>query len=100
MIDDGPHLWDMQILTLQHLFPVLRPGGVYIIEDLHTSFGPEEAKLHRGTSEVSTFAYIQSLLPGLTGGQGFAANAKDDFATHFATQAASVTLAASTAPAS
>ena len=42
IVDDGSHIIGHQILSLAHLFPYLSSGGVYILEDLHTSFvGPQ-----------------------------------------------------------
>lgn len=42
ILDDGTHkMYDQQI-TLAKLFRILKPGGIYIIEDLHTSL---EAKM-------------------------------------------------------
>ena len=38
IIDDGSHVPSHQILTLVELWSVLRPGGVYIIEDIETSY--------------------------------------------------------------
>jgi hypothetical protein len=39
IVDDGSHLSSHQIATFEYLFKIaLKPGGVYIIEDLHTSF--------------------------------------------------------------
>jgi hypothetical protein len=38
IIDDGGHTMDQQQIALGALFPVLRPGGTFIMEDLHTSF--------------------------------------------------------------
>ncbi|GAA7764450.1 MULTISPECIES: class I SAM-dependent methyltransferase [Cupriavidus] len=35
IIDDGSHASFHQQLAFLHLFPKLRPGGLYIIEDLH-----------------------------------------------------------------
>jgi hypothetical protein len=35
IIDDGSHASYHQQLTFVHLFPCLRPSGMYIIEDLH-----------------------------------------------------------------
>lgn len=35
IIDDGSHLPDHQQITLEMLFPHLKPGGIYFIEDLH-----------------------------------------------------------------
>lgn len=39
ILDDASHLWAHQIDGFRALFGALRPGGVYIIEDIHTSFG-------------------------------------------------------------
>lgn len=38
IIDDGGHRMDQQIISLETLFPYLKSGGTYIIEDLHTSY--------------------------------------------------------------
>jgi SAM-dependent methyltransferase len=37
IIDDGSHHMRDQQITLAHLFPLLKSGGIYVIEDLHTS---------------------------------------------------------------
>jgi SAM-dependent methyltransferase len=37
IIDDGGHTMFQQQTTLVHIFDRLKPGGVYILEDLHTS---------------------------------------------------------------
>lgn len=39
IIDDGSHVWGHQIKSLRILFKHLEPKGIYIIEDLDTSFG-------------------------------------------------------------
>lgn len=36
--DDGSHIPEHQLLTFNTLFPALREGGVYIIEDVETSY--------------------------------------------------------------
>jgi len=38
VIDDGGHHTEQQIATFEELLPYLRPGGVYLCEDLHVSF--------------------------------------------------------------
>ncbi len=38
IIDDGSHYWEHQIKTFKTLFPLLNPGGIYFVEDLHTSY--------------------------------------------------------------
>jgi len=35
VIDDGGHLADQQIATFEALFPHVRPGGVFVCEDIH-----------------------------------------------------------------
>jgi hypothetical protein len=37
LIDDGGHSMEQQQVSLGYLFPHVRPGGYYVIEDLHTS---------------------------------------------------------------
>jgi len=39
IIDDGSHIIDHQQISLGFLYPYLKPGGQYWIEDLHTSDG-------------------------------------------------------------
>ena len=36
-IDDGSHLTEDQIITFEEILPHMRPGGVYICEDVHGS---------------------------------------------------------------
>jgi hypothetical protein len=38
VIDDGGHGAEQQIVAFEELFPFLRPGGVYLCEDLHGVF--------------------------------------------------------------
>jgi hypothetical protein len=40
IVDDGGHTMVQQQVSLGVLFPHLRPGGLYALEDLHTSFMP------------------------------------------------------------
>lgn len=37
IIDDGGHMMHQQQITLAVMFKYLKPGGVFVIEDLHTS---------------------------------------------------------------
>jgi hypothetical protein len=41
IIDDASHQCDMTVLSFEILFPVLKPGGIYVIEDCHTSYWPD-----------------------------------------------------------
>lgn len=38
ILDDGGHTMNQQITSFKTLFPYLKSGGVYIVEDLHTSY--------------------------------------------------------------
>lgn len=38
VIDDGSHQNRDQIKTFEYLFPKMNPGGIYIVEDIHTSY--------------------------------------------------------------
>ena len=59
LIDDGGHTMPQQIKTFEELFPHVDEKGLYLCEDLHTSYWPEfggghkEARhFHRGTARI------------------------------------------------
>ena len=60
IIDDGSHVPSHQILTLKELWGLLRPGGVYIIEDIETSYWKKSDLygygFNSGTVNVVSFA--------------------------------------------
>lgn len=37
-IDDGSHVWSHQILSFEVLWPAIKPGGLYVVEDVLTSY--------------------------------------------------------------
>lgn len=41
LIDDGGHTMEQQIHTYEELFPFIDANGVYLCEDLHTSYWPD-----------------------------------------------------------
>jgi hypothetical protein len=41
VLDDGSHIGCHQRKSFDTLFPLLKPGALYVIEDLHTSYWPE-----------------------------------------------------------
>jgi cephalosporin hydroxylase len=41
IIDDGSHLSPHILVTFETLFPLLRDGGIYAVEDTQTSYWPE-----------------------------------------------------------
>jgi len=60
IIDDGSHIWSHQILTLETLFPILTPGGLYIIEDIDTSYG-HYVSAYGHDSTISAAQYVMKL---------------------------------------
>jgi hypothetical protein len=67
IIDDGSHIWSHQILTFQTLFPHLESGGIYVCEDIHTSYGEAAERYSRGAPESPAayfFRIAQSLVAG------------------------------------
>lgn len=40
VIDDGSHVGAHVWASFEYLFPRMAPGGIYVIEDLHTSYWP------------------------------------------------------------
>ncbi len=42
VVDDGSHIGRHQNASLEILFPLLKDGGIYCMEDLHTSYFPGE----------------------------------------------------------
>lgn len=57
IIDDGNHFWREQILSFIILFPLLRKGGIYIVEDTCTSYWPEY-----GNHPISCVDYFKGLV--------------------------------------
>lgn len=50
VIDDASHFWSHQIDAFLHLFDSLMAGGVYVVEDIHTSFGPSRESYRFGAA--------------------------------------------------
>lgn len=41
LLDDGGHFMDQQIITFEELFPHIEENGIYMCEDIHTSYWPQ-----------------------------------------------------------
>lgn len=64
IIDDGSHMWSHQISSYEALYPLLARGGVYIVEDLHTSmmlwFKDQEQKPLDYFDKLPNFAIVRT----------------------------------------
>lgn len=56
LIDDGGHTMNQQITTFKHLFPLVKEGGVYLVEDTHTSYWREYSGGYKKKSSFIEFA--------------------------------------------
>jgi hypothetical protein len=64
VIDDGSHVADHQVKSFELLFPQISQTGVYICEDLHTSYWP--GTYNGGYRKSGTFMeYAKSLIDDL-----------------------------------
>lgn len=58
VIEDGSHMWEHQITTLRALFPFVKNGGYYVVEDLQTNYGALQSK-YRGVSSDTCVAFLK-----------------------------------------
>lgn len=63
IIDDGGHTMEQQQVSLTTLWSLLNPGGVYVIEDLHTAYMKEFGGKY--LSEGSTVEKLKQLIDDL-----------------------------------
>jgi len=56
IVDDGGHKMNQQITSFQALWPRLNDGGLYIVEDTHTSYWPGFGGGHRAPSSFIEFS--------------------------------------------
>lgn len=59
LVDDGGHRMNQQLLTTQILWPHIRPGGLLVMEDVHTSYRSE----YGGTLDAPSRAEHTSAAP-------------------------------------
>jgi hypothetical protein len=61
IVDDGSHVGSDIITSFSVLFPSLRVGGLYVIEDLETAYWPDHGGGPPGTAGTAV-ALVQSLI--------------------------------------
>ncbi|HEY5049184.1 MAG TPA: hypothetical protein VII49_14300 [Rhizomicrobium sp.] len=75
IVDDASHKWSHQILALETLFPALEAGGLYVVEDLQTSFEPLRRGVYADNTE-DAFSFLIRLAH-MVGGSGLGHPALD-----------------------
>ncbi len=66
VIDDGSHFSPDVITSFQTLFPHVRPGGIYVIEDLQTSYWPGwQGSSTDLNNPLTSMGFIKTLVDGL-----------------------------------
>lgn len=77
-IDDGGHKMHQQIATFEEMWPAVADDGVYLIEDLHTSYWPE----YGGGGQDPTFIeFAKSLIDSINAWHARELHAEDAY-TH------------------
>lgn len=61
IIDDGSHLVPHQYITLATLFKHVKPGGYYILEDLHCNYFPKWPEWHDHNVVITPLEALKSL---------------------------------------
>ncbi len=64
IIDDGSHMSDDVIASFEFLFPSLKNGGIYVIEDTQTSYW-EVCGGNLDKTSTTTMNYFRALVDGL-----------------------------------
>lgn len=66
IIDDGSHINEHVIASFNYLFPHLRTNGLYVIEDVQTSYWPEYGGSSINLNDTTTIiGYFKSFIDGV-----------------------------------
>ena len=69
IIDDASHMWSHQIKSICYLFSSLQNGGIFIVEDLGTSFGIYASEGEYCDFDVSAYEFCSWLSEAVCSGQ-------------------------------
>lgn len=64
VIDDGGHQREQQIVSVEELLPFLRPGGVYLCEDVHGAYNPFASYVHGLGHKLNEFSQVDNFIDG------------------------------------
>jgi hypothetical protein len=62
IVDDGGHTMNQQIRSFKTLFPFVKRGGIYVIEDLHTSYVRNFGDCFFLDQPMTTVSYLKHLI--------------------------------------
>jgi hypothetical protein len=65
IIDDGSHICAHIIRSFEVLFPLLVPGGIYVVEDIGTSYWPDYGGSEDFLNPNTSVAYFKRLVDGI-----------------------------------
>lgn len=66
IIDDASHIPDLTIKSLETLWRVLKPGGLYFIEDTHASYDPFYEGSNPNPNEgITIMTFVKRILDGV-----------------------------------
>ena len=66
IVDDGSHLNEHVIETFEVLFPLLKDGGIYVVEDTQTSYWPDYGGSSDDLKNANTLMnFFKTLVDGL-----------------------------------
>ncbi len=68
IIDDASHFWSHQIKALYQLLPLLQNGGVYILEDLGTSFSSYR-NMNYDDASISAYDFCSAIAEVVASGE-------------------------------
>jgi hypothetical protein len=80
IIDDGSHLSPHILITFETLFPLLRDGGIYAVEDTQTSYWPE----WRGSVDRNDPKTSMTMLKALADGLNYEEFVDEDYEPTYA----------------
>lgn len=84
IIDDGSHYNDHVTKTFKILFPLLNQNGIYVIEDLQTSYWSSYCdEPYGGSSDLSAPHTSMNFLKGLVDGLNYEEFIADDYAPSY-----------------
>jgi hypothetical protein len=65
VLDDGSHISSDVIASFEFLFPLLAPGGLYIVEDIGTSYWPDYGGSADFLNPNTSVAYFKRRVDGI-----------------------------------